>query len=66
MVSHKPFKSTSSALGPFRSALGRCYPRLLDPANTETNEAVLKRRQKQIHYGKITSGYQNYLQQVPK
>ncbi|XP_047199508.1 stem-loop binding protein 2 isoform X3 [Hippoglossus stenolepis] len=49
-----------------RSALGRCYPRLLDPANTETNEAVLKRRQKQIHYGKITSGYQNYLQQVPK
>ncbi|XP_035480422.1 stem-loop binding protein 2 isoform X1 [Scophthalmus maximus] len=49
-----------------RSPLGRCYPRLLDAANTETNEAVLKRRQKQIHYGKITSGYQNYLQQVPK
>ncbi|XP_008331658.1 uncharacterized protein LOC103395664 isoform X2 [Cynoglossus semilaevis] len=49
-----------------RSPLGRCYPRFLDPANTENNEAVLKRRQKQIHYGKITSGYQNYLQQVPK
>ncbi|XP_070712216.1 stem-loop binding protein 2 [Pempheris klunzingeri] len=45
---------------------GRCYPRLPDPANTETNAAVLKRRQKQIQYGKNTSGYQNYLQQVPK
>ncbi|XP_071390837.1 stem-loop binding protein 2 [Centroberyx affinis] len=49
-----------------RPQLGRCYPRLLDPANTETNAAVLKRRQKQIQYGKNTSGYQNYLQQVPK
>uniref|UniRef100_A0A3P8SKV9 Stem-loop binding protein 2 n=1 Tax=Amphiprion percula TaxID=161767 RepID=A0A3P8SKV9_AMPPE len=45
---------------------GRCYPRLPDPINTETNAAVLKRRQKQIQYGKNTSGYQNYLQQVPK
>ncbi|XP_044226090.1 stem-loop binding protein 2 [Thunnus albacares] len=49
-----------------RPPLGRCYPRLPDPANTETNAAVLKRRQKQIQYGKNTSGYQNYLQQVPK
>ncbi|KAM3868526.1 stem-loop binding protein 2 [Diretmus argenteus] len=49
-----------------RPPLGRCFPRLLDPANTETNTAVLKRRQKQIQYGKNTSGYQNYLQQVPK
>ncbi|XP_059208371.1 stem-loop binding protein 2 [Centropristis striata] len=45
---------------------GRSYPRLPDPANMETNAAVLKRRQKQIQYGKNTSGYQNYLQQVPK
>lgn len=51
---------------PCRPPLGRCYPRLPDPANTETNAAVLKRRQKQIQYGKNTSGYQNYLQQVPK
>lgn len=49
-----------------RSSYGRCYARLPDPANTETNGAVLKRRQKQIQYGKNTSGYQNYLQQVPK
>uniref|UniRef100_A0A3B5A2B7 Uncharacterized LOC103354668 n=1 Tax=Stegastes partitus TaxID=144197 RepID=A0A3B5A2B7_9TELE len=49
-----------------RTPFGRCYPRLPDPTNTETNTAVLKRRQKQIQYGKNTSGYQNYLQQVPK
>ncbi|PWA24451.1 hypothetical protein CCH79_00011874 [Gambusia affinis] len=49
-----------------RAPFPRCYPRLPDPANTETNAAVLKRRQKQIQYGKNTSGYQNYLQQVPK
>ncbi|XP_047234414.1 stem-loop binding protein 2 isoform X1 [Girardinichthys multiradiatus] len=49
-----------------RAPFSRCYTRLPDPANTETNAAVLKRRQKQIQYGKNTSGYQNYLQQVPK
>ncbi|XP_024117049.1 stem-loop binding protein 2 isoform X2 [Oryzias melastigma] len=49
-----------------RPPFGRCYPRLPDPANSETNAAVLKRRQKQIQYGKNTSGYLNYLQQVPK
>ncbi|KAG9346744.1 hypothetical protein JZ751_007061 [Albula glossodonta] len=45
---------------------GRCGTRPLDPSRCETNEAVLKRRQKQIQYGKNTCGYQNYLQQVPK
>ncbi|KAM9781903.1 stem-loop binding protein 2 isoform X2 [Syngnathus typhle] len=49
-----------------RAPLSRCYPRLPEPNNTETNAAVLKRRQKQILYGKNTSGYQNYLRQVPK
>ncbi|XP_056911223.1 stem-loop binding protein 2 [Takifugu flavidus] len=49
-----------------RSSLSRCYARLPDSANTETNAAVIKRRQKQIQYGKNTSGYQNYLLQVPR
>lgn len=64
-----PWPLTSYSSWPLclcRPPLGRCYPRLPDPANTETNTAVLKRRQKQIQYGKNTSGYQNYLQQVPK
>ncbi|KAM9540967.1 oocyte-specific histone RNA stem-loop-binding protein 2-like [Salvelinus alpinus] len=40
--------------------------RNLYPAHTEGNESVLKRQQKQIQYSKNTSGYQNYLEQVPK
>ncbi|XP_041751142.2 oocyte-specific histone RNA stem-loop-binding protein 2 isoform X1 [Coregonus clupeaformis] len=44
----------------------RLAPRNLDPAHMEGNESVLKRRQKQVQYGKNTSGYQNYLEQVPK
>uniref|UniRef100_A0A4X2KS12 Histone RNA hairpin-binding protein n=1 Tax=Vombatus ursinus TaxID=29139 RepID=A0A4X2KS12_VOMUR len=32
----------------------------------ETDETVLRRRQKQIDYGKRTTGYQCFLQQVPK
>ncbi|KAJ3589069.1 hypothetical protein NHX12_009917 [Muraenolepis orangiensis] len=46
--------------------LSRWYGRSMDPTNQETNTAVLKRRQKQIQYGKNTSGYQNYLQQIPR
>uniref|UniRef100_A0A673VXF0 Stem-loop binding protein 2 n=1 Tax=Salmo trutta TaxID=8032 RepID=A0A673VXF0_SALTR len=50
-----------------RSQAGmRLVPRNLDPTHMEGNESVLKRRQKQVQYGKNTSGYQNYLEQVPK
>uniref|UniRef100_A0A8C6SQ57 Histone RNA hairpin-binding protein RNA-binding domain-containing protein n=1 Tax=Neogobius melanostomus TaxID=47308 RepID=A0A8C6SQ57_9GOBI len=50
-----------------RSAFrGTPLPRMPDPANVETNAAVLKRRQKQIQYGKNTTGYQSFLQQVPR
>uniref|UniRef100_A0A671N9I4 Stem-loop binding protein 2 n=1 Tax=Sinocyclocheilus anshuiensis TaxID=1608454 RepID=A0A671N9I4_9TELE len=49
-----------------RSPSGRQWcPLNADPSQFETNEAVLKRRQKQIQYGKNTCGYQNF-QQVPK
>ena len=61
-----PVSGPGTWWSPLRPQLGRWYGRALDPANQETNTAVLKRRQKQIQYGKNTSGYQNYLQQIPK
>ncbi|XP_051533763.1 oocyte-specific histone RNA stem-loop-binding protein 2-like isoform X1 [Myxocyprinus asiaticus] len=50
-----------------RSPSGRQWcSHTADPSQFETNEAVLKRRQKQIQYGKNTCGYQNYVHEVPK
>uniref|UniRef100_A0A3Q2CBW9 Histone RNA hairpin-binding protein RNA-binding domain-containing protein n=1 Tax=Cyprinodon variegatus TaxID=28743 RepID=A0A3Q2CBW9_CYPVA len=65
-VSHSSVAVGTDDVDGKRPTFSRCYSRLPDPANTETNAAVLKRRQKQIQYGKNTSGYQNYVQQVPK
>lgn len=66
------FGKENTPVQEFKSPVKQSKPNLLVKKSvsnfkieTETDEETLKRREKQIEYGKCTDGYRHYTQRVP-
>jgi len=57
-----PFKNSTSSDGETNNATGTVEKQ----RKFETDPATIDRRQRQIDFGKVTKGYNNYLSAVPK